>query len=122
MWHPPPGTRHPLRHLHAKTELGRDVEVFEKMGSGWLLTFACLLAVHGELTPVIFVPGLGGSVLEAKLSNRSAHRDCSTTADWCARYDPQSCRILAHACAAGVHPSLFCRMVPFAAGIPSGFP
>jgi len=32
--------------------------------------------------PIILVPGLGGSVLEARLSGRSPYRDCQTTADW----------------------------------------
>lgn len=32
--------------------------------------------------PVIFVPGLGGSVLEARLESRSSYRDCKTNSDW----------------------------------------
>ena len=58
----------------------------KRMGVSRWLAAAWLLTAHADpskLTPVIFVPGLGGSVLEARLSNRSAHRDCSTTADWC---------------------------------------
>ena len=35
-----------------------------------------------KLAPIVFVPGLGGSVLEAKLGNRSKHRDCAKNADW----------------------------------------
>lgn len=34
------------------------------------------------IAPIIFVPGLGGSVLEARLHNRSKHRDCASEADW----------------------------------------
>ena len=32
--------------------------------------------------PVVIVPGLGGSVLEAKLHNRPPSRDCATESDW----------------------------------------
>ena len=41
-----------------------------------------LAAAPKNLAPIVFVPGLGGSVLEAQLNNRSKHRDCAQKADW----------------------------------------
>ena len=39
----------------------------------WFLPLAL-----GAVQPIVIVPGLGGSVLEASISNRSRYRDCAT--------------------------------------------
>ena len=46
------------------------------------LAFAFTSESVDQLAPIVFVPGLGGSVLEAQLSSRSKHRDCAQDADW----------------------------------------
>lgn len=40
------------------------------------------LATAKGVPPLVIVPGLGGSVLEAKLHNRPTFRDCQTESDW----------------------------------------
>ena len=41
-----------------------------------------MAAASVSLQPIVIVPGLGGSVLEAQLTNRSPYRDCETDSEW----------------------------------------
>ena len=42
-----------------------------------------IYAVTAKLNPVVIVPGLGGSAMEAKLSGQSKRfRDCRTNSSW----------------------------------------
>ena len=46
----------------------------------------------GGRPPVIIIPGLGGSVLEARLHGKEPYRDCPTEADWFTIWqDPHYC-------------------------------
>lgn len=47
-----------------------------------MLLAICLPTVVHAVQPIVIVPGLGGSVLEANINNRSAYRDCQTDSDW----------------------------------------
>ena len=54
------------------------------VGPTFTLALLSLLAPASATTtpPLVIVPGLGGSVLEAKLHDRPKYRDCSTESDW----------------------------------------
>jgi len=43
---------------------------------------ALVHSISSHRAPLVIVPGLGGSVLEAKLHNRPAARDCSRNSHW----------------------------------------
>lgn len=48
----------------------------------YLLLSMGILCGVGAVNPVVIVPGLGGSVLEATLTNKPEFRDCKTNSDW----------------------------------------
>merc|ERR1711865_806513 len=47
-----------------------------------LLLLSSVSPVVLAVQPIVIVPGLGGSVLEANINNRTAYRDCHTDSEW----------------------------------------
>ena len=47
-----------------------------------ILVLSHVHSVSSHRNPLVIIPGLGGSVLEAKLHHRPRARDCSRNSDW----------------------------------------
>ena len=47
-----------------------------------MLLLSSVSPVVLAVQPIVIVPGLGGSVLEANINNRTAYRDCHTDSEW----------------------------------------
>jgi len=54
----------------------------QKQMCWWIILLAIIAPTLSHKSPVVIIPGLGGSTLEAKLQNRPAQRDCTTESEY----------------------------------------
>jgi hypothetical protein len=54
----------------------------QKQMCWWIILLAIIAPTLSHKSPIVIIPGLGGSTLEAKLQNRPAQRDCTTESEY----------------------------------------